>query len=64
MRPADPLGDRKRLLGIRVVREDGGPVTFSSGPLTVRRGERVKLTPASWRSLDRVKATSSTRTPK
>ena len=41
------------------VARNGGPVTFSSGPMTVRRGERLKLTPVSWRALDRVRVTSS-----
>jgi hypothetical protein len=41
------------------VARNGGPATFSSGPLTIRRGERVRLTPVSWRSLDRVRATFS-----
>jgi hypothetical protein len=41
------------------VQRNGGPVTFSSGPITVRRGERLRLTPASWRSLDRVRVSSS-----
>jgi hypothetical protein len=41
------------------VQRNGGPMTFSSGPITVRRGERVKLTPMSWRSLDRVRFSSN-----
>jgi hypothetical protein len=41
------------------VQRNGGPVTFSSGPITVRRGERVRLTPVSWRSLDRVRVSSN-----
>jgi hypothetical protein len=41
------------------VQRNGGPVTFSSGPITVRRGERLRLTPGSWGSLDRVRVSSS-----
>ena len=41
------------------VSRNGGPATFTSGPVTVRRGERVRLVPTSWRSLDRVKASFS-----
>ena len=41
------------------VAANGGPATFSSGAVTVRRGERVTLKPVSWRSLDRVRASFS-----
>ena len=41
------------------VSRNGGPATFTSGPVTVRQGERVRLVPTSWRSLDRVKASFS-----
>lgn len=33
------------------VQQNGGPASFSSGPLRVGRGERLTLTPRSWRTL-------------
>jgi hypothetical protein len=41
------------------VSRNGGPTTFSSGPLTVHRGERLRMVPSSWHSLDRVRMSSS-----
>lgn len=48
-------------LTLRAVHADGGPATFSSGPLRIRPGEKVTVRPASWRALDRVRVTTRTR---
>ncbi len=36
---------------LQSVQTNGGPASFSSGPLRVGRGERLTLTPTNWRTL-------------
>ncbi len=50
-------GARVRISLTNVARA-GGPATFRSPGMTVRRGERLKLTPLDWHSLDRVRVTA------
>jgi hypothetical protein len=46
------------------IARSGGPATFRSPGMTVRRGERLKLTPLDWHSLDRVRVTARLRSGK
>jgi hypothetical protein len=43
------------------VMRQGGPVTFRSRSIPVGRGERLTLTPTSWRSLTQIRAVSQRR---
>jgi hypothetical protein len=40
------------------IARSGGPATYRSPGMTVRRGERLKMTPLDWHSLDRVRVTA------
>ncbi len=47
-------------LTLQSVQTNGGPASFTSGPLRVERGESVTVRPASWRSLGSVRVTTRT----